>query len=119
MTAKGIMLPTTVENGRLKMRSGDDYIRQLVETAMGPGDSENPFQDIALGEFMIFDINDPSTEGSIREKVREVFGSLERDQLAKLQAIRFQKSGGTLTMYLSYEDLETGSRVDLDVPLGS
>jgi hypothetical protein len=116
--ATGIKLPTTIKNGRLELLGGDDYIRQLVETAMGDSDSENPFQDIGLGEFMIFDINDPLSEGEIRDRVRKAFASLESDQLARLSSIEFARRGAEAVMFLVYEDLETGQRPQIEVPLG-
>jgi predicted nucleic acid-binding OB-fold protein len=117
--AQGIKLPTTIKNGRLELVSGDKYIRQLVETALGDGESENPFQDIALGEFMIFEINDPLVEGRIRERVESAFKSLERDKLAKLVTMNFEREGAEATMYLTYEDLETGAREELEFPLSN
>jgi len=116
--ATGIKLPTTVKNGRLELLGGDDYIRQLVETALGESDSENPFQDIGLGEFMIFDINDPLSEGEIRDRVTKAFASLETDQLARLSSIEFDRVGHEARMYIEYEDLETGKRPEIEVPLG-
>jgi hypothetical protein len=116
--ATGIRLPTRVKNGRLELLGGDNYIRQLVETAMGDSESENPFQDVGLGEFMIFDVNDPLSEGEIRDRVERAFDSLERDQLARLSSIEFDRVGGEARMFLEYEDLETGKRPTIEVPLG-
>lgn len=119
--ATGIALPVTVDNGRFKLLSKQAYISQLLMIAFGDGDSENPFQDIALGEFMIFAINDASPEGEIRKRVEQVFKSLEDDQLAKLtrgsQSITFVQEDQTKTMYLDYTDLETGEREDMEYPL--
>lgn len=115
--ATGIKLPTEVVNGRLKTIGGDNYIRQLIETAMGDSESENPFQDIGLGETMIFDINDELTESKIERRVADIFISLETDQLARLESISFDRDGSTLKMFVSYEDLETGSRAEIEVPL--
>ena len=112
--AQGIKLPTTVKNGRLELVSGNAYIRQLVETALGDSESENPFQDLGWGEFMIFDLNDELLEGKIEQRVVSAFKTLERDQLARLQSISFTRNGHVLRMFLEYDDLETGVRTELD-----
>lgn len=120
--AKGIELPIQIVNGRIKLLSGDDYIEQLILVALGECDSDNPFQDLGLGEFMIFAINAEAIEGEIRQKVRAIFSSFERDRLAKLpsasaRSIRFEQKGEEKVMYLDYVNLETGERRELEVPL--
>lgn len=123
--AQGIRLPLQAKNGRLSLLSGDDYIEQLIFTALGDNESENPFQDIGLGEFMIFGINDSYTEAEIRERVEQIFEALEADQLAKLDdnenALRFERKRGTgkLSMYVSYTNLETQEQNDIEVPIPS
>ena len=123
--AQGIQLPLIAKNGRLKLLEGDAYIAQLISVALGDNESQNPFQDIGLGEFMIFGMNDSYTEAEIREKVREVFESLETDQLAKLEtddkAISFERdvAAGTLSMFVSYVNLETQEQQELEVPIPS
>ena len=117
----GISLPLEAEAGRLKLLSGDDYMRQLVAMALGDNDSDNPFQSLGMGEWMIFAINDQAIEGEIRQRVRAVFIEFEKDQLMKLStdadAITFEEREGERIMRLKYLNLETGLRVDQDVPL--
>jgi len=115
--ARGIELPTRAVNGRLKLLSGDQYVDQLVLTALGDGDSDNPFQDLGLGEFMIFGINDALGEGEIRARVRSAFTLLEADQLAQLQQVSFESRAEEKIMFLEYINLETGKRRELEVPL--
>lgn len=121
--AKGIALPAKTINGRLQMLGGDDYISQLVMTMLGRSDSDNPFQDIGLGDWMIFDINDRMTEGEIRERVVAGFKSLEVDQLARLdnpqKDITFIRVDGTGELYMDlvYENMETQERVELEVAI--
>ena len=116
--ARGIELPTRAKNGRLRLLAGDEYIRQLVITAMQPGDSENPFQDLGIGEDMIFEINDDLLEGEIRARAERVFTILDRDQLARLESLRFERENGDLTMFVDYVDLETGERIQgVPVPI--
>lgn len=115
--AKGIKLPTRARNGRLQMLGGDAYIEQLIFTALGSGDSENPFQSIGLGEFMVFGINDGMSDAKIRGRVRAAFDTLVRDQLATLVELRFAAENAERTMYLGYRNLETGKRDDIEVPI--
>ena len=115
--ARGIELPTRAVNGRLKLLSGDAYIEQLVMVALGDNDSENPFQEIGLGEFMIFGINDAQEDGEIRMKVKRVFSLLEADQLARLKTLSFETSGSDKLMFLDYINLETGQRREVEVPI--
>jgi len=121
--AKGIKIPLSVKAGRLEQLGGDEYIEQLIMTALGDNESDNPFQDIGLGTFMIFGINDSYTEGEIRERVIQVFESLETDQLAKLasddKALTFEKriGEGKLVMFLEYINLETQEQRELEVPI--
>lgn len=115
--ARGIELPTRAVNGRLKLLSGDQYIDQLVAVALGDGDSDNPFQDLGLGEFMIFGINDSLTDGEINTRVQAAFELLETDQLAQLKSISFESRAEVKIMFLEYINLETGKRRELEVPL--
>jgi hypothetical protein len=120
-SATGISLPTRVENGRWKLKSGDPYVEQLIGTSFGSGDSDNPFQDIGLGEFMIFEVNADAVEGEIKRRAQAGFRSLERDQLARLsrgsRPLRFTQDGAVKRMFVEYENLENGERREAEVPL--
>ncbi len=59
--ARGIKLPIKPKNGRMPLLSGDEYIDQLVATALLGSDSENPFQE-GGGDSMIFGINELSEQ---------------------------------------------------------
>lgn len=123
--AQGIRLPLEAKNGRLRLLSSDAYIEQIIVTALGDNESENPFQNIGLGEFMIFGINDSYTESEIRERVEQIFESLETDQLATLdsedKALTFKRDKGTgrLKMFLNYTNLETQEQNEIEVPIPS
>jgi len=115
--AMGIELPTRAVKGRLKRLGGDEYINQLVQVALGDGDSDNPFQDLGLGEFMIFAINNEQVDGEIKTKVKAVFSSLESDQLARLLDMKIVDEENEKKLFLLYQNLETGGRIELEVPL--
>jgi hypothetical protein len=120
--ATGISLPVTTNQGRMVLVSGDEYIEQLVKTALLGSESDNPFQDIGLGEFMLFGINDGMQEAEIRERVVRIFVLLKRDQLARIDEpntdIVFTRDAGDLYMQLAYINMETQERreIDLTVP---
>lgn len=118
--AKGIRLPARAKAGRLELLGGDAYIEQLINTGLGDGESINPWNRNGLGEFMIFAVNDTEIEGEIRERVKGIFKSLERDQLARIaggKAIKFVSDGGDKKLFLEYENMENGERREIEVPL--
>jgi hypothetical protein len=121
--ARGIRLPARAKAGRLELLGGDEYIEQLIRTGLGSPDSDNPWNVNGLGEFMIFDINDASTAGSIRRRVEAIFKSLKRDQLADLPRSGglsfYQTDEGELRLRVAYKNLENGSRRVLEVPVPS
>jgi len=120
--AQGIRLPARAKAGRLELLGGDEYIEQLIRVGLGAPDSDNPWNVNGLGEFMVFDLNDPQIEGDIRRRVEAIFKSLKRDQLAELArgAPRFYRTTeGELRARIEYKNLEHGSRRVLEVPVPS
>ena len=119
--AQGIRLPLRAKNGRLEKLSKDGYIKQIVTTALFGMDSDNPFQTLGLGEWMIFGINDAMEEGQIKDAVVRIFDSLKADQLAKLKegesSITFKHEEGDMRMSVDYIDMETQEGKSLDVPI--
>jgi len=116
--ARGIQIPLKTSNGRLVKLGGDAYIKQLIFTGLGSGESENPFQDLGLGEFMIFDMNDEVSVSEIRTRVIYVFAALEADQLAKLESLKFDNEPGhERRAHLTYTNIETQERNELEVPI--
>lgn len=119
--ARGIKLPIKPKNGRMPLLSGDEYIDQLVATGLLGSDSENPFQRGGLGESMIFGINDSMSDAEIRRNVVLMFESLEDDQLARVDTpakdITFRRDGADKFMQLSYRNLETQERHEIEVPI--
>lgn len=112
------------ERGRLVKISGDDYIEQLVMIGLIGGYSRNPFQDMGLGDFMIFEINDAQTEGEIRTAIESLFEILEKDQLAKLdnpskdvKLVREDSNEGKMYAEITYVNMETQERQEIEVPV--
>lgn len=118
--ARGIRIPLEARNGRLKLLYGDDYIDQLVRTAFLGSESDNPFQSLGMGEWMIFGINDAMSESEIKEHAVQIFKSFENDQLARLASssdITFNREGEQLLMGIDYINMETQERPYLEVPI--
>lgn len=116
--ATGIKVPLRAINGRLEKLGGDAYIEQLIMTGLGDCQSENPFQDIGLGEFMIFGINDDRSTSDIRTRIAQVFALLEADQLAKLERLTFEEEDGhEKKAHLTYVNIETQERHEIEVPI--
>jgi hypothetical protein len=119
--ARGIQVPLAVNNGRLRKLTGDDYIDQLIRVALKGMDSDNPFQTVGLGEWMIFGINDGMDTGEIKQRVVAIFASLKADQLAQLKDpdddLVFTTRGEELWLDLTYVNMETQERMELSVPI--
>tara|TARA_Y100000034_G_scaffold131943_1_gene193761 strand:- start:1665 stop:2066 length:402 start_codon:yes stop_codon:yes gene_type:complete len=121
--SQGIALPVKIVNGRYRLVADDAYIQQLMTVAFGDCSSDNPFEDLGLGEAMIFGINDSMTEGEILARVKLIMDDFEENGLAKLivsEPPTFEKDDGDLHMLLPYMNLETQERGQLDavVPSG-
>lgn len=88
----GILLPVQ-PNGRggFKLIEGDDYLMQLVIMRAAPGESDNPFLDIGIGEGAIFqNASDAGWLSVQRTKIEAFFRNLERAQLARLKKVSFR-----------------------------
>jgi len=110
--------------GGFKMAKDNDHIRGLLSTALGSGESFNPFQDEGLGEDMIFDPVDPTTFVAVRDRIREIFSDFEKAELAKLQErpdnlkVVYDGTapdGGSYGMIVYAVNLETDSAFSLNV----
>jgi hypothetical protein len=73
------------KRGGLRLAKDNEHIAGLVETAMGSGDSANPFQNLGLGEDMIFDPMNLETFAPVKDRIEEIFGGFEEEELAALQ----------------------------------
>lgn len=110
--------------GGFKQDKNNDHIRGLLATALGPGESGNPFQDLGLGEDMIFDPADSTTFNDVRDRIKEIFEDFERAELATLQQrqdnlkVTFDSTapeGGSYGMIVYAVNMETDSPFDMTV----
>jgi hypothetical protein len=108
------------KRGGARLAKNDIHIGTLLQVALGSGDSENPFQELGLGEKMIFDLLDLSTFAPIQDRVKEIFEDFEDNELAalddtgtNLQIIETRQAEAG--MQIDYVNLETGRKSSLVV----
>jgi hypothetical protein len=97
-----------------------DHIMGLISTALGTGDSDNPFQDLGLGEKMIFDPVDYTTFVPVKDRIREIFQNFETEELAALQERPdnlqiIETTEGEVAMTVYYVDLETDEKDEMSI----
>ena len=112
----------TTPQGGLVLVSGDEWLLQLIMTAVSANESDNPWNylDIHPGEDMIFSINDSSAASNAEQRIKDLFSSLEAQNFAKLTRIRInpsKKIQGELHAFITYLNIESDSDVEVDVPL--
>lgn len=108
------------KRGGLRIAKDANHISGLLSTALSSGDSANPFQDVGLGEWMIFGLLDETTFAPVKDRVREIFDDFEEQELASLQkrpdnleVIQTKEGEAAMTVYAV--DLETADNFTLSV----
>jgi hypothetical protein len=110
--AAGLSTPFRADtDGGALVVEGEEYVRQLILTAMGTNESDNPFQDLGVGEDSIFKVSaDPRWKASLRRRIKAQLDLLDRENLARFVRLDMpQDSGsdGSYTVELTYLNLET------------
>jgi hypothetical protein len=108
------------KSGGFYQPTGNEHLFGLLQTALGSGDSANPFQDPGLGEWMIFDPLNMETFAPVQDKIREIFDDFTRQELASLQerpdnlkVIETDEAEAAILVYAT--NLETGSPFEASV----
>jgi len=73
------------KRGGFRMVTAGVHVSGLLQTALGSGDSSNPFQNLGLGESMIFDPLNLETFAPVKDRIREIFEDFTENELASLQ----------------------------------
>jgi len=119
--AQGIAFPFRASPRKgVELSEGPEYIRHLVLVALGDCDSDNPYQDLGIGNAVIFrNLSNPAVQGWVTRKVRDIFRTFEAEELARLHTLDFEGSvdDGDLTALITYVDLETNTPNELRVSL--
>ena len=90
----GIAVPFSPDNrGGVAMVFGDDYVAQLIRVLASNSETDNPFLDPGIAVSAIFQrVSDPAWQGQVRQEIEDVFGDLQRAQIAKLLSIEMAPS---------------------------
>jgi len=84
--AVGLSLPVGVTtSGGARLVSGKENDTKIISLALGSGWSENAFQqDIALGQAMIFNLNDQSIRARIKGRLIQIFREFQNQNRYRL-----------------------------------
>lgn len=103
----GISMPPRIVNGKLVRESGRDQTRKLIMIAVGPDDSENPWN-TAGSRLPLFDVDTPEYRASLTARIERHFKRFEGDGRAKLTSISYRSRFGSLFVDVTYKDLVDG-----------
>lgn len=123
MAYVGISLPVRFVNGRVVRESGTSQLQKIIMLACADEDSDNPFQDLGLGDAVVFQINDEVSAARYTTRIVDVFRRLESQGRARL-ADGYPKMTSDpvtqeLTAEVKYIDLKTDSPEDFSFKPGS
>jgi hypothetical protein len=100
-------------DGGVAISEGELYIDDQVFAAVSVNDSDNPFQDLGVTEFAVFqNPEDPAFRRVVRERIVDQFAFLESNNLARLLRVTFAQSSspsGDYECSVTYIALETNS----------
>lgn len=117
--ASGIAFPVRADgDGGFNLSEGDQYIKDLVFSAVQPNYSDNPFQNIGGDDFPIFQVaGEPGWKLRHKQTIERVFKTLERENLAKLVKLKFVSSNdsGETSLRIQYVNLENATDGEITV----
>ena len=109
----GFRLPVGASNsGGMHLEDGDENDRKIIAIALGSDDNENAFQqDVGLGDFMVFAVDDPEIRGKIMNRIRRIFKRFEAQKRFKLfpSTVRWltDDESGEVTLEFKYLNIES------------
>lgn len=107
----GLRMPVGVDGtGGAALSSKDEQNHKIIKIALSDCDSDNAFQDIGLGNWMIFEIDAPEVQARALNIIRRIFRQFRAEQRYKLleRTIRFNKTTeGELDLEFKYLDIES------------
>lgn len=105
--ATGLEIPVGVNAaGGARLTSGSDNDRKAIFLALGSGWSEHAFQqDIALGQDMVFQLNDQSVRAYIKRKLIAIFREFQVQNRFKLltETLKWTAEDDTQTLELKFK----------------
>jgi hypothetical protein len=109
----GLSLPVGVsKSGSAKIVEGEENNNKIISLALGSDDNENAFnQNIGLGDFMVFEIEDPAIRGKIINVIRKLFRNFQIQKRFRLLTDTIEWKNDSVTQELmlefKYHDLES------------
>jgi len=109
----GLAIPVTVSStGGMRLVESDENNSKIIALALGSDENENAFQqDIGLGDFMVFALEDANIQGKILGRLRDIFKRFEAQKRFRLMTntIEWTTDPATqeLTLQFRYLDLES------------
>jgi len=96
--------------GGAALSSADEQNHKIIKIALSDCESENAFQDIGLGNWMIYEIDSPVVQARALNFIRRLFRQFRAEQRYKLleRTIAFSKTTeGELDLEFKYLDIES------------
>lgn len=121
--ATGLQIPVGVDGtGGANLVSGDDNDRKIIGIALADDDNENAFQqDITLGSFMIFQVNDEVTDAAVLRRLRAIFRVFRQQSRFRLVdntvTIKAGAEEGERELEFKYVNLESDEEVEARVAI--
>lgn len=121
--SQGLDLPLGADQGRARLARGEDQLKKIITLALSDGDSENPFQDLGIGNGNVFDVNDQDLQARLRQRIVAVFRRFSTERRAALApgSPTFRRGGADgeeLIASIKYVNMETTDSDELEIPLG-
>lgn len=73
------------KRGGFRLVKDKPHVFGLFQVALMSGDSANPFQELGLGEWMIFEPLTMATFAPVKDRITDIFEDFERQELGALQ----------------------------------
>jgi hypothetical protein len=109
MEYRGLIAPLeATKGGGFATEGGSEQTKKIIMLALDWCPSENPFNTDVGIEHPVFEINDePSIQGRIGIRIRDVLKRLESEARARLIDIKFTSEGEEFAVDIEYYDMRT------------
>jgi hypothetical protein len=123
---KGLKIPLQASpSGGAATVTGDENDAKIIRLALSDDDNENAFQqDIALGEGMIFNTDNPDTKTWINQRIVKIFERFEAQKRFRLfeDSIVWDEDNsgdGKVMLRFKYLNLESDKEREYEQQIGS
>lgn len=117
--ATGLAIPVRPgSSGGAVTVTGSEQLRKVILLAVAAGDDENPFQELGNREDIIFQVNDPSIQGVIRQRIRRILSKFsDRAALDPSKGIDVYALEGEVYADFTVINLETDDPLNFNIQL--